>query len=78
MCTIILYIKKKNEECSGLWEIHGNPWKSVARTAGSIEAALVFIHSVILVTHDMGNPAFPWEDILCTVFFRCFIGSMKS
>ena len=26
MCTIILYIKKKNEECSGLWEIHGNPW----------------------------------------------------
>jgi hypothetical protein len=52
----------------------GNPWKSVARTAGSIEAALVFIHSVILVTHDMGNPAFPWEDILCTVFFSVFYG----
>ena len=46
----------------------------MARTAGSIEAALVFIHSVILVTHDMGNPAFPWEDILCTVFFSVFYG----
>ena len=62
------YIIHQEEKWRMFWTM-GNPWKSVARTAGSIEAALVFIHSVILVTHDMGNPAFPWEDILCTVFF---------
>ena len=75
MCTIILYIKKKNEECSGLWEIHGNPWLGLRDPLRRLWCLFTALYWSPMIWETL---RFHGKIFCARFFFRCFMGSMKS